>query len=155
MSRAPVFFDTWAWVAFFNKSEGDDHERVSELWASLRGDTTPILTSWTVIAETIGFACSGRGIREWSHDGGFQVTRLLHGFVDREYFAAVLTASDAQHRTALALRLQHGGIQKVSLVDCLTAVLLRDLREREKQQCDLVSRDSHFLSLLPGVRMIP
>lgn len=149
MPQAPVFFDTWGWCAFFNPTD-DHHEFVKSLWESLRGDTAPILTSWNVITETIGFACSGRGVREWARDGGYQVGRTFHDWVQRELFAAVLLASEAQLKDALALRLRHGAVPKLSHVDCVTAVLLRDI-----PACRLLSGDSHFQHLLPGVSMLP
>ena len=149
MSGEPIFFDTWGWVAFFNKGD-EHHAKTTELWRALRGTPTPLITSWPVIQETVGFACSSRGRREWDKDGGLAVSKALMSFAESELLAAVMVPSETDMNESLQLRVQHGSIPDLSLTDCTIAVMLRRV-----PRARLLSGDHHFRTLCPGTPLIP
>jgi len=51
LNRSPLFVDTGAWVALFNRRDRD-HSQASGYWSKVRDERRPILTTDYVLNET-------------------------------------------------------------------------------------------------------
>ena len=124
----PLFLDTWAFVAHFNAAE-----TAKVKWLFESTEPRPLVTSWQVITETIGFACGSRFSAK-ARDSAM-VAGHLKTWMEREFFVVEHCTED-QMRQALELRVRH---RDVALVDCTTAVLCEAHQLRW-----VVSKDAHL-----------
>lgn len=140
----PLFLDTWAFVAHFN---ADETAKVRWLFEIEAGKGRPLITSWQVITETVGWSCGSRApveFRDSMKVAGFLKTWIEDGFFE------LLHCTPEQMTQALELRVRRPSIAKLSLVDCTTAVLCAASGVQW-----VVSGDEHLPALGHGLSLCP
>jgi len=147
---APIFIDTWGWIALFDDFDGA-HVDVDTLLREVFGSTADVFTSWPVVSEFLGFCASRRGRRIWGAQVGALVAEKLTPMLDDpDIIREVITSSPSEWSASLDARLKHRDMHALSLVDCTIAVLCSN-----RSITRVVSGDPHLCTLFPDVRLLP
>jgi hypothetical protein len=112
-----IFVDTGAWVARFSRRD-QYHKPAAKTWAKLEASGEQVVTSDSVVAETISLLGRNTGPK-----AAVQAGRFLHNWNE----LIVLRATREDEEAALEL-LGKFADQSIGFVDCLSFALMRRYR---------------------------
>lgn len=140
-----IFVDSWAWLGILDDDDCD-HEAALEAVERAVHDRIQLVTSDYVLAETATLLCRRLAAR------GQSAVEPLMRMVQMQGQSGVQVehVSPIRFSRALDLRFLYHDKLSISFTDLTTMVVMEDLSIKE-----IVTRDSHFLKVNRGFRLIP
>lgn len=140
---APIFIDTWGWLAHGYRRD-THHAEVKQLLTDCRSQASPIHTSDYVLDETITLLFRREPYEE--------AARFVDGILADSTRGVLLIQRVTPERFQAALELRKRFYDKpdISFTDLTTMVMLRELGISA-----IVTGDKHFLQVGMGFERVP
>jgi predicted nucleic acid-binding protein len=138
-----VFVDSWGWLGLFDETDSDHEPAFGAISKAIR-ERTELITTDYVLCETITLIC--RRLK------GVAAIRTLHRMLDvqRDVSVQIEHIYLTRFSKALDLRFVYGDKLRISFTDLTTMVVMEELGIS-----DIITRDSDFLSVNRGLRLLP
>ncbi|MBI2264267.1 MAG: type II toxin-antitoxin system VapC family toxin [Armatimonadetes bacterium] len=143
MIPAPVFIDSWGWIALGHKKE-PRHDEIDEYYRTLREKKARIYTSDYVLDEVITLIFR----REIFSEALFFVTGILKAA--RDGYLTIETVSGTRFAAAWDFRTRFEDKPRISFTDITSVVIMAELGIKR-----ILTEDAHFQQLGKGFQQAP